>query len=226
MILITQHQKMAAHCLPKFSRQILLVLFSTLIMGCSNKPEQWLEKMSLALPDSYSGQVYLIPDAPSALAHRIKAVREAEDYIEAEYFSWTADVSGLTLWHELLIAAERGVEVRIIVDDLLFFDDKWLVDIDTHPNLSIKIFNPFNARKLGWLTRAADFEMHRDRLNHRLHDKYFNVDGEAMILGGRNIGDDYFGYSPQANFFDLDVIVKGPVIQDYERNFNTLWKGS
>ena len=225
MILITRYQKMAAHCLPKISRQILLVLFSTLIMGCSNKPEQWLEKTSLALPNSYSGQVYLIPDAPSALAHRIQAVREAEDYIEAEYFSWTADVSGLTLWHELLIAAERGVEVRIIVDDLLFFDDKWLVDIDTHPNLSIKIFNPFNARKLGWLTRAADFEMHRDRLNHRLHEKYFNVDGETMILGGRNIGDDYFGYSPQANFFDLDVIVKGPVIQDYELNFNTLWEG-
>ena len=223
MTLITRYRKLTALWQPKLSHQILMVLFSALVIGCSNKPEQWLDKTSLALPNSYPGQVYLIPDAPSALAHRIQAVRDAQAYIEAEYFSWAGDVSGMTLWQELRAAADRGVEVRIIVDDLLFFDDKWLVDIDTHPNLSIMIFNPFNARKLGWLTRAADFEMHRDKLNHRLHEKYFNVDGEVMILGGRNIGDDYFGYSPEANFFDLDVMVKGEVITEYEHNFDNLW---
>ncbi|MDV5168561.1 phospholipase D family protein [Photobacterium rosenbergii] len=223
MALISRYRDFTANWQPDLSRRVLLVFITGLIAGCTSKPEQWLDKTSLILPDTYLGQVYLIPDAPSALAHRIEAVRESQAYIEAEYFSWAGDVSGMTLWQELRAAADRGVKVRIIVDDLLFFDDKWLVDIDTHPNLSIKIFNPFNARKLGWLTRAADFEMHRDKLNHRLHEKYFNVDGEVMILGGRNIGDDYFGYSPKANFFDLDVMVKGEVITEYEHNFDNLW---
>ncbi|MBC7002073.1 phospholipase D family protein [Photobacterium sp. BZF1] len=203
--------------------RILCILVPSLLIGCSAKPEQWLNKESMSLPTAYQGEVFLIPEAPQALAYRIQAVRNAERYIEVEYFSWNADASGMTLWNELLAAAKRGVKVSVIVDDLLIFDEKWLVDIDRHPNLSIKLFNPFNARKMGWLTRAADFEMHRERLNHRLHEKYFNVDGQLMVLGGRNIGDDYFGFSPDANFFDLDVLVKGEVISAYEENFDQLW---
>ncbi|MEZ9819898.1 hypothetical protein AB4238_04605 [Shewanella sp. 10N.286.45.A1] len=99
----------------------------------------------------------------------------------------------------------------------------WLAELGQHEKMEIRIFNPFNSRKTGWLGRSIDFERHRAQLDNRLHEKYFNVDGQLMILGGRNIGDDYFGYSQDANFFDLDVVFKGYIIQAFIGNYQQLW---
>ncbi|WP_285164515.1 phospholipase D family protein [Shewanella goraebulensis] len=172
----------------------------------------------------YQAQAYLIPAANEAFARRIDLVRKAQSSIDMTYFSWNGDTLGLTLLNELKLAADRGVKVRLTLDDLLVFNEKWLADVDKHPNVQIKIFNPFNSRKMGWVGRAFDFQIHQEVLDNRLHEKYFNVDHQQMILGGRNIGDEYFGYSKEANFFDLDVLFTGDIIAPFATNYEQQWQ--
>ncbi|CDT44671.1 putative phopholipase D-family protein [Vibrio coralliirubri] len=171
----------------------------------------------------HQAQVYLIPSAPEAFARRIELVRQAQHSIDMTYFSWENDTLGLMLLNELKHAADRDVAVRLTLDDLLVFNDKWLAELDSHPNIEIRLFNPFESRKAGWIGRAFNFSTHQKQLDNRLHEKYFNVDHQSMILGGRNIGDDYFGYSESANFFDMDVLFKGDVIAAFDRNYQALW---
>lgn len=171
----------------------------------------------------HQAEVYLIPTAPEAFARRIDLVRHAENSIDITYFSWEKDTLGLMLLDELKQAADRGVSVRLTLDDLLVFNDKWLAELDSHPNIEIRLFNPFDSRKESWIGRAFNFSTHQKQLDNRLHEKYFNVDHQWMILGGRNIGDDYFGYSEKANFFDMDVLFKGDVIAAFNQNYQTLW---
>ncbi|NAZ51879.1 phospholipase [Vibrio toranzoniae] len=171
----------------------------------------------------HQAEVYLIPTAPEAFARRIDLVRHAENSIDITYFSWEKDTLGLMLLDELKQAADRGVSVRLTLDDLLVFNDKWLAELDSHPNIEIRLFNPFDSRKESWIGRAFNFSTHQKQLDNRLHEKYFNVDHQWMILGGRNIGDDYFGYSEKANFFDMDVLFKGDVIAAFNQNYQALW---
>ncbi|WP_051412991.1 phospholipase D-like domain-containing protein [Shewanella colwelliana] len=209
------------------SRQLmalLLCLYSLVLTGCAGsypEVEPGFESNWQAQP--HQAQVYLIPSASEALARRIEAIRQAQQSIDITYFSWNKDLSGLMLLNELKLAADRGVQVHIVLDDLLVFNETWLAELGQHEKMEIRIFNPFNSRKTGWLGRSIDFERHRAQLDNRLHEKYFNVDGQLMILGGRNIGDDYFGYSQDANFFDLDVVFKGDIIQAFMDNYQQLW---
>lgn len=176
------------------------------------------------IASEYQAEVYLLPSAPEAFAQRIKLVKSAQQSIDITYFSWNGDTLGLMLLDELKQAADRGVKVRIALDDLLVFNEKWLADIASHNNIDIHIFNPFNSRKMGWLGRSSDFLIHQQQLDNRLHEKYFNVDQQFMILGGRNIGDEYFGYSEVANFYDMDVLFQGDVIQAFASNYEQLWE--
>lgn len=202
----------------------LLCAATLLLTGCSAyTPQVEADFESNWQPSSHPGQVALIADAHNALAQRIAMIREAQYYIELTYFSWDKDTSGLLLLNELKQASQRGVDVKLVLDDLLVFNEKWLAEIATIDNFDIKIFNPFSSRKSGWLGRSFDFQFNQSTRDHRLHEKYFNVDGKMMILGGRNIGDSYFGYSAQTNFFDLDILVKGETISVFEANFFELW---
>ncbi|GAL36520.1 cardiolipin synthetase [Vibrio maritimus] len=202
---------------------ISLALLS--LVGCATPqpqvPDQFQSEWEYK---TVKGSVSLIESAPEAIARRIDLVRHAETSIDIEYFSWNKDTTGLLFLNELLSAADRGVKVRIILDDLLVFNEKWLASAATHKNLNIQIFNPFNSRKAGWLTRAFDFQKHQKSLDHRLHEKYMNIDGKVLVLGGRNIGDDYFSYKPKNNFFDLDIMVQGDTTKEFERNFNEHWR--
>ncbi|TVP14604.1 phospholipase D-like domain-containing protein [Shewanella sp. KCT] len=203
---------------------ILLPLCSLILSGCASsypEIEPGFESDWQAQP--HEAQVYLIPSASEALARRIDAIRHAQQSIDITYFSWNQDLSGLMLLNELKLAADRGVQVRIILDDLLVFNETWLAELAQHQNIALRIFNPFHSRKTGWLGRSLDFERHKAQLDNRLHEKYFNVDGQVMILGGRNIGDNYFGYSQEANFFDLDVVFKGDILQPFMMNYRQLW---
>lgn len=174
----------------------------------------------------HQAEVYLIPTAPEAFARRIELVRQAQHSIDMTYFSWERDTLGLMLLNELKQAADRGVHVRLTLDDLLVFNDNWLAELDSHAHIEIRLFNPFDSRKAGWIGRAFNFSTHQKQLDNRLHEKYFNVDHHSMILGGRNIGNDYFGYSETANFFDMDVLFRGDVIASFDRNYQTLWNSS
>ncbi|MGY5452316.1 phospholipase D-like domain-containing protein [Agarivorans sp. MS3-6] len=208
------------HC---YRHAVLLLMVISCIACSSAPPPRPVDFDKTWQPQTVLSEVYLLPTAPEALARRIEAVRQAKHYIQLEYFTWDHDLVGAYLYRELLNAADRGVKVRLVLDDLMEFEDRWLVELAEHSNIHIRIFNPFDSRKLGWFSRAFNFQVAKQRLNHRLHEKFFNVDGEVMILGGRNIGDSYFGYSKKANFFDLDVMVKGESIREFERNFQRLW---
>ncbi|MDO6686046.1 MULTISPECIES: phospholipase D-like domain-containing protein [unclassified Agarivorans] len=201
----------------------VLGLFSFL-MGCSSAPPPIAEDLtSNWQPETVPAQVYLIPNGKEALTHRIAAVRNAKSYVLLEYFTWDHDLSGAYLYRELRMAADRGVKVKLVLDDLLEFNDMWLRTLAAHQNIEIRIFNPFGARQLGWFSRMFDFQIHKNKRNHRLHEKLLLVDGDLMITGGRNIGDSYFEYSKKANFFDLDLLVKGDVLAAFEKNFNQLF---
>lgn len=203
---------------------LLLSLCALVLTGCASSfPEVEPTFESDWQSQPHQAQVYLIPKASEALARRIEAIRHAQHSIDITYFSWNKDLSGLSLLNELKQAADRGVKVRIVLDDLLVFNETWLAELGHHEQMEIRIFNHFNSRKAGWLGRSIDFQRHRGQLDNRLHEKYFNVDGQLMILGGRNIGDDYFGYSQDANFFDLDVVFKGDIIQPFMANYKQLW---
>jgi len=211
--------------LPPFRFYILMV-FVSLATGCATSfPEVESDFEQNWQPTEYQASVYLIPSAPEALARRIELVRRAQSSIDMTYFSWDKDLVGLMLLNEIKQAADRGVMVRLTLDDLLVFNEKWLADLDQHSNIEIRLFNPFESRKIGWLGRAFDFASDHSTFDHRLHEKYFNVDGTWMILGGRNIGNAYFGYSEKANFFDMDVLFQGQIIQSFSANYESLWKG-
>ncbi|USD44207.1 phospholipase D family protein [Vibrio sp. SCSIO 43135] len=200
------------------------MVFVSLAMGCAASfPEVENDFEQNWQPTEFKASAYVIPTAPEALARRIALVRQARSNIDMTYFSWDKDLVGLLLLQEIKLAADRGVKVRLTLDDLLVFDEKWLADLDHHSNIEIRLFNPFSSRKTGWLGRVVDFAGNRSALDHRLHEKYFNVDQTWMILGGRNIGNAYFGYSTEANFFDMDVLFEGDILNAFAQNYQMLW---
>ncbi|MBM9604119.1 phospholipase D family protein [Desulfopila inferna] len=164
----------------------------------------------------------LLRDGQRALAERMLLADMAEQRIDAQYYIWNSDRSGRFLMQGLLRAADRGVTVRLLLDDFSVGgrNDQLMV-INHHPNLEVRIYNPFIMRSaLGkWLNFAFDF----DRLNRRMHNKTFAVDGAVAITGGRNIGDEYFAANEHINFSDMDVLSVGPVVTQVNRSFNEYW---
>ena len=157
-----------------------------------------------------------------ALLARAALINGAERSIDAQYFIWNGDVSGRYLACRLYAAADRGVRVRLLLDDInVSGRDAVIAALDEHPNIEIRIFNPSPKRAgLGkWLVFAGDFE----RLNRRMHNKTFVADAAFGIVGGRNIGDEYFDLHPEANFRDRDVLTTGPIVHDISQNFDAYW---
>mgnify|MGYP001814101931 FL=1 len=168
----------------------------------------------------------LIEDARFALTSRIDLIDAAEHSIDVQYFIWKNDPTGILVIEKLLRAADRGVRVRALLDDVFM---QGLVSrlnvINAHPNIDIRIFNPFSVRVLApfELFRAAEFAIDGNRLNHRMHNKLLVADNKLAILGGRNIGDDYFGYSLERNFIDTDILLSGSVVGELSDGFDDYW---
>ena len=159
-------------------------------------------------------------DARDALAARLILADAAERSLDVQYFTWNKDMVGRALLERLFRAADRGVRLRLLLDDLgTVPSDGVLLTIDSHPNIEVRMFNPVAMRSLRMLGMVADFA----RINRRMHNKSFLADGQVAIVGGRNIGDEYFGASAAANFADLDVAVIGPVVSDVSDAFELYW---
>ena len=134
--------------------------------------------------------------------------------------SGTRTWSGKVLLERLFRAADRGVRVRLLLDDLgTMPSDAVLLAIDSHPNIEVRMFNPVALRSPRLLGIVADF----GRINKRMHNKSFTADGQVSIVGGRNIGDEYFGAHAEMNFADLDVAVIGPVVKEVSDEFDLYW---
>lgn len=163
---------------------------------------------------------YSIPDGIDALAARILLAARAEVSIDAQYYLIKNDITGNAFIHSLLKAADRGVRVRLLIDDIFTGGyDAGMAGLDSHPNFEIRIFNPFARRSMRFMDGVTSFS----RINRRMHNKSFTVDNQVTIIGGRNIADEYFGARVDAKFGDLDVMGIGPVVQDVSNMFDTYW---
>lgn len=173
----------------------------------------------MAKHEGISGVVPLA-DGRDALAARILLARAAQETIDVQYYIWHIDTTGWLLLEELRAAAERGVRVRMLLDDNGIPGlDNVLADLDAMDNIEIRIFNPFTMRSPKVLSYAFDFF----RLNRRMHNKSMTVDGVATVIGGRNIGDIYFAYGEGTAYFDFDVLAVGPAARDVSANFDAYW---
>jgi putative cardiolipin synthase len=170
-------------------------------------------------PDGESGFL-LLGDGIDALSARLLLAARAERTIDAQYYLLKAGITGRAFLHSLLRAADRGVRVRLLLDDMFTSGyDAGMVGLDSHPNIEIRIFNPFASRSARFWDGITSFS----RINRRMHNKSFTVDDQITLIGGRNIADEYFGAREDAKFGDLDVLGIGPVVQDVSAMFDDYW---
>jgi len=158
-----------------------------------------------------------------ALAARLWLVRTAERSLDVQVYIWHDDASGRLLLHELWRAAARGVRVRLLLDDNgIDGMDPWLQALASQRGVEVRLFNPFVQRNLKALGYLTDFA----RLNRRMHNKSFTADGLATIVGGRNVGDVYFGVDASLQFADLDLLALGPAARDTAQHFDGFWNST
>lgn len=218
--------------------RVALLLLSLLLSACTTLPEQfeatpsqaWQSPETTAIGaffdapvhahDEHSG-LLLLPEDRAAFVARYALAAQAERTLDLQYYLWKGDNTGLALTHQVLAAADRGVQVRILMDDIYHTGrDRAYRALDLHPNIQVRLFNPIGNRGIG---RWGNYLARKSELNHRMHNKIFLVDNAAAILGGRNIGDDYFGIDPKIIFHDLDVLAVGPVAQEAGAAFDLYW---
>ena len=166
----------------------------------------------------------MLTSSTNALMSRIVLADHAQHSIDLQYYIFANDATGRLLAQRLLAAADRGVRVRILLDDLGIADEDRMLDaLDAHPNVAVRLFNPFHVRDRSLLSKAAQFLTEGRRLNRRMHNKSFIVDGMQAIVGGRNIGDAYFDAGADVHFRDLDVLAIGPVVPQVSAMFDAYW---
>lgn len=164
--------------------------------------------------------IHPLPDAYDAFAARMMLARAAHSSLDVQYYIWHKDMTGTMLLEALHEAAERGVRVRLLLDDngTSGLDDE-LSALDAHPNIEVRLYNPFVLRWPKPLGYVIDFS----RLNRRMHNKSFTADNQATIIGGRNVGDEYFGAASGVLFTDLDVLAIGAAVNDVSTDFDRYW---
>jgi len=216
----------------------LAVVFLLALGGCASVPanfdqvpsETWQHPEATRLgaffdeyaPDdpSLSG-VRLLDHPREAFRTRFGFAGIAEKTLDLQYYLWKGDLTGQLLLYRALQAADRGVQVRLLIDDIYHSGrDEAYATIDTHPKFEVRVFNPMGNRGFG---RNANMVYHKKKLDHRMHNKIFLADGAVAVLGGRNIGDDYFGIDPELNFRDLDVLAVGPAATQAGNAFDEYW---
>lgn len=165
--------------------------------------------------------------APEALEWRQALADKAQQTLDIQYFLWRTDDTGaLLLWH-VFDAADRGVKVRLLMDD--FDSVAWnerAVVLNAHPAIEIRVFNPFKKGRSGWAQRSRELITDLDRLNHRMHNKLFMADRKLAVVGGRNVGDEYFGAGSSHSFRDYDLLAIGPIVDELTESFESFWNSA
>src|SRR5262245_50759124 len=218
-------------------RLILLMALTFLLPGCAALPSLEGREATFALTDTagtrlgrgiaqhtatHPGKtgIYSLANAADAFAARALLAAAADRSLDVQYYIWHGDQTGWLMFEALWHAAQRGVRVRLLLDDngVAGLDDA-LAALDAHPNIEVRLYNPFVQRGLRALGYATDFQ----RLNRRMHNKSFTADSQASIVGGRNIGDEYFGAGEGVVFEDLDVIAVGAAVHEVSQAFDLYW---
>ncbi len=167
--------------------------------------------------------LYLLDDNLEAYADRILLARSAERTLDLQYYIWHDDLTGNMLGRELLAAADRGVFIRILLDDMNTVEkDIVLSGLAQHPYVEIRLFNPIYSRR-NFVTRTVEMLFRGLSLNRRMHNKSMIADSQMAIIGGRNIGNEYFDADPNTNFLDVDLLLVGKAVQEAEDIFESFW---
>jgi putative cardiolipin synthase len=184
-----------------------------------------LDRVFVPLEASHAGEsgFRLLIEGAEAFAARMHSARMAERSIDVQTYIWHADMTGKFLAWELLESADRGVRVRLLIDDMdARAKSEQFAALATHPNIDVRVFNPFASRN-GTLSLISEGARNFERINRRMHNKSWIVDNRFAIVGGRNLGDEYFGAGGQFNFVDLDFGMVGPVVRDASASFDRYW---
>lgn len=222
-----------------FFRSAVLLLFLLLHTGCQKiehtSPSQgkadvtllpsrtpsWTKDFKAPASLKKSSSFYSLEDAVDAFAARLYLIDKATTSIDVQYYIYKDDLTANEFTYRLMKAADRGVKVRILIDDLdISGRDRDVAILASHPNIDIRLFNPNRFRSL---FRTAALLLNVDRLGKRMHNKTFIVDGQAAIIGGRNIGDEYFDADAKVAFLDYDILALGKVVPETYRQFDIYW---
>jgi putative cardiolipin synthase len=224
-----------------FRRCVRLIFFVPVLVlcGCANLPANVIGESPIVLADTDTDStrlgraiadraaanpgrsgIYALSDGRDAFAARVLLAHAADRRLDLQYYIWHNDTTGQLLLDAAWQAAERGVRVRLLLDDANTRGlDATVAALDAHPNIEVRLFNPFANRRFRLGDAITDFS----RVNRRMHNKSFIVDNQAAIVGGRNIGDEYFAAGTPVGFADLDVLAVGPVVRDLVDEFDRYW---
>ena len=159
-----------------------------------------------------------------AFQWRLALIDQAQKTLDVQTFIWETDETGGLLIDRIIKAANRGVHVRLLVDDFLLAGrDSIGALLNNHPNIELRVFNPLQVRDNRMVFRGLEMLFNLSRLNHRMHNKLLITDNTAGIIGGRNIGNEYFGMGHKLNYRDYDLVVKGPIVPEITDSFNVFW---
>ena len=163
----------------------------------------------------------LLDRGDQAFAWRTRLADAAESTIDAQYFLWKNDDAGKIMMQRLIAAADRGVRVRVLVDDSMTESNpRYLADFGAHPNVAVRLYKPFGPKGKSLVMRWLDYASDLRILNRRMHNKVFVVDGSYSIVGGRNIGNEYFEYIGPFCFRCRDLMAVGPVVESTSLGFD------
>lgn len=216
-------------------RTSLIVLLATLMAACSVLSPVELEPeytppaaeapLWKTLQQANPGDwLYLLNDGSSALTWRLRAIDSATESIDLQTFLWTFDTVGSLVLNRLVRAADRGVQIRILVDDsFLIGEDNLLEALQEHRNIEYRVFNPYRRRANSFFTREVLNLGEYHRLDHRMHNKSMIVDSRIAIVGGRNLADEYFGLDETGNFRDMELLVGGTPVPELASTFDSYW---
>jgi putative cardiolipin synthase len=221
-----------------------VIVFGYIVMsaGCSSLPKDFDSVESYSYTDTAQttlgieaarategnepghSTMHLISEGTDAFLMRMVLMSMAERSIDVQYFIWKSDLVGKLMMHNMIVAADRGVRVRMLLDDVTLDSDtrKIIFAMDRHPNIQVRIYNPFSSSG----GRVAAALTDTSRVNRRMHNKSFTVDGQYTIVGGRNIENNYFSANTRSNYADLDIVAVGPMVKEVGEHYDIYWNSS
>lgn len=204
----------------------LVLMLNPATALCGQAISEWVESICGDCATRMESQTgaYILEKGEEALIGRAWLTQHAARSIDVQYFIWSTDNIGILAAEQLLSAAERGVSVRVLVDDFLIdAEDRTLLLLSAHPNVQIRIYNPKFVVGVGLWDRAKNSVTGFRDVNQRMHDKTAIFDGVAGITGGRNMAAEYFDFNHVFNFRDRDVLILGSAVRDMQQNFDEFW---
>ena len=183
--------------------------------------------LALAAPHNGRSGFRLLPASNEAFAARAELTRAATRTLDLQYYIVNDGLSTRTLFDEVLSAADRGVRVRLLLDDTTSDGrDEQIALLAAHPNIQVRVFNPLHLGRATGATRVIGRLLDLGQQHRRMHNKLWLADGSAAIVGGRNLGDEYFDAEPSLNFTDIDMLAVGPIAEQLAQSFDQYWNSA